>query len=400
MQMSQATPPGDGVDGCADQRANVASLCDAAHQSQAVYASSTEQVRRLHRDLVSAEHQSESARSAAEPQRRSEEKARARKLYEHASELAVTDAEIAEATANWARALDRINRTGRLAERSVAKTKATVTALNDDVIDADRAEQRARLEAQTAEAACLEARVRLAACDEQAQAVTMAAVAPASVAPPPATASVFDPHAATGDHATMVPKLPRSEPLVIEVLLMGDRRTLELTGARIAEHTGLQPAEAILQLQELVDAIVSVASGEGYLVFEDGHPFWSHLSVDEARDVIAALARLGFQFEPTEGWHAGRSPTSMDLSMALAYAGLDARNMRDLPNIDELRSLPQSISVDARSFLAATAPDLAVDHMVGILDHRAAQLEPLWNEWGQVRPILLSDRQTLGQLVR
>ena len=83
--------------------------------------------------------------------------------------------------------------------------------------------------------------------------------------------------------------------------------------------------------------------------------------------------------------------------MALAYAGLDARNMRDLPGADALRELPRSIGVDARAFLAARAPDLTVDHMVQALGRRAAQLEPLWNEWGQVRPILLSERRSPGQ---
>ena len=37
-------------------------------------------------------------------------------------------------------------------------------------------------------------------------------------------------------------------------------------------------------------------------------------------DVIAALDRLGFVFEPDEGWHAGRAPAPSDLAMALAYA--------------------------------------------------------------------------------
>jgi hypothetical protein len=72
--------------------------------------------------------------------------------------------------------------------------------------------------------------------------------------------------------------------------------------------------------------------------------------------------------------------------------------MRDLPGADALKELPRSISVDARGFLAARAPDLTVDHVVQALDRRAAQLEPLWNEWGQVRPILLSERRSLGSL--
>ena len=59
------------------------------------------------------------------------------------------------------------------------------------------------------------------------------------------------------------------------------------------------------------------------------------------------------------------------------------------------RLLPQSIGVDARAFLSERAPDLSVDHMVRLLERRAAQLEPLWDAWGQVRPILLSERQPL-----
>ena len=31
-------------------------------------------------------------------------------------------------------------------------------------------------------------------------------------------------------------------------------------------------------------------------------------------------------------------------------------------------------------------------------DRRVGQLEPLWNEWGQVRPVLLMDRHALGSV--
>jgi hypothetical protein len=72
--------------------------------------------------------------------------------------------------------------------------------------------------------------------------------------------------------------------------------------------------------------------------------------------------------------------------------------MHDLPSADELRVLPDSIGVDGRAFLATVAPDLTVDHVVHALGRRASQLEPLWNEWGQVRPTLLSDRHALGSI--
>ena len=58
----------------------------------------------------------------------------------------------------------------------------------------------------------------------------------------------------------------------------------------------------------------------------------------------------------------------------------------------------RSIGVDGRAFLAARAPELAVDNVVRVLGRRANTLEPLWNEWGQVRPTLLSDRHALGSV--
>jgi hypothetical protein len=166
----------------------------------------------------------------------------------------------------------------------------------------------------------------------------------------------------------------------------------------VAEVGRLSPAGIRAQLQELVDAIGSAAGSAGYLLFDEGHPFWAHLSVEEARDVTAALARLGFRFEPAEGWHAGRAPMPADLAVALAYAGLDARRVRGLPSAEELRALPASIGVDARAFLAAGAPDLAMDQLVALLGPRAARLGPLWDVWGLARPVLLGPRRSLGSL--
>ena len=90
-------------------------------------------------------------------------------------------------------------------------------------------------------------------------------------------------------------------PLVIESIVTGDRVALELAATRIAEHMGRSPAEIQLQLQELLDAVLSAAAEDGFLVFDQAHPFWRSLTFAEARDVIEALARLGFVFEPTEG---------------------------------------------------------------------------------------------------
>jgi hypothetical protein len=86
------------------------------------------------------------------------------------------------------------------------------------------------------------------------------------------------------------------------------------------------------------------------------------------------------------------------LAMALAYAGLDARRVHGLPSSEELRALPASMGVDARAFLAARAPDLAMDQLAGLLGPRAARLGPLWDVWGLARPVLLGPRRSLGSL--
>ncbi|MEX1296863.1 MAG: hypothetical protein AB1Z67_11890 [Candidatus Limnocylindrales bacterium] len=384
--MPPRMPGGSTTDGCAEARATVEERCAASHAASAAHEAAAEHVRDLRRDLLAAQRRLEEATAAADPALRAAEKAAARDTYQLARASAEAQEALREATAVWAKALDRINRTASLRRREVAKARAAVSTLEAVLQASERDERTAKLRADQAEADCLDARVRLAACEE-------------AQAPQPAPmADVFEPHAATGGHAVAISDSSAGAPLVIESIVTGDRVALELAAARMAESTGRSPAEEQLQLQELVDAIMSSAAEDGFLLFDSAHPFWSGLSIEESRDVIDALARLGFIFEPAEGWHAGRSPAPSDLSMALAYAGLDARNMRHLPSSDDLRALPASIRVDARAFLAARAPELSVDNTVRALGRRAEALEQLWNEWGQVRPILLSDRHTLGSV--
>jgi hypothetical protein len=374
------------ADACAEARAAVETRCAASHEATAAYEDAAVRVRELRRDLVAMKHRYEEAVAANDPHRRAAEKAAARDSYLLAQTAAAGDEELREATAAWAATVDRINRTAALRQREVTQSRAAVSTVEVALHAAERTEQTAKLHAEQAEAGCLDARVWLAGCEEAAQ------------VPEGGSATVFEPHAATGGHAVALAEDGSGAPLVIESIVSGDRVALELAAARIAEHTGLSPAETQLHLQELLDAVISAAAEDGYLIFDETHPFWSGLSFEEARNVISALARLGFVFEPSEGWHAGRVPAPSDLSMALAYAGLDPRNMRDLPTAADLQVLPGSIGVDARAFLVRRAPELNLDDVVRAVGRRAGALEPLWDEWGQVRPTLLSDRHALGSL--
>jgi hypothetical protein len=418
------------LDACAEQRREVGARCGAARAAAQVHADAGDRARMLRRDLVAANHRVAVAQAAADPGPRRAEKDRARATFLAARETATTDAQRREVTAAWADAVDRVNRSARLAQRALVKARTEVTTLERALHEAERSEQAARIQAEAAEADCLDARLRLAACEERL--LGMVAGGPAGASAPssgppggatsissgggsgsaPATHEGSIPAAPQGPPGganesgwpvgpTPLPRItaePRPEPLVIESLVSGDRLALELAAGAVAEVGRASPAGVRAQLQELVDAIGSAAAAAGYLLFDEGHPFWANLSVSEARDVTAALARLGFRFEPAEGWHAGRAPLPSDLAMALAYAGLDARHVRGLPSAEELRALPASMWVDARAYLAAGAPDLAMDQLAALLGSSAARLGPLWDIWGLARPVLLGPRRSLGSL--
>jgi hypothetical protein len=392
MSTPEPAPAGGAQDGCAELRTELTTRCREATAARAAHDAKAEEVRELKRDLTAARHQQTDAAAAADPRLRAAEKAAAHDAYQLARATATDEAGRVEATTVWARAVDDINRADRLARRAVSSASAAVSDLEAALREAEREEQTLRITAGQAEAACLEARVRLASCEEAASTTTTTADAAGAATVPEAT--VFEPHAATGGHAVSVGSDGMS-PLVIESLVSGDAAVIGLAAARIAEHTELSPAEAQVRLQELVDAVVVAAASEGFLVFDTSYPLWAELSFEEARDVIAALARLGFVFDPTEGWQAGRVPAPHDLSMALGYAGLDTFGMRVLPDAAALAKLPHSIGVDARAFLVARAPELTIDQLAPILGPRAEQLGALWDAWGQVRPVLLREQRDL-----
>lgn len=388
MAMSTGGPSEAAVDGCAELRLEVAARCDEAHAAVEVHAAAADETRARKRDVVACQHQVETALAAADPGLRRADKAAAYDAYVATHRAAASDAERTEATATWAAAIDRINRQGRLAARNVSRSRAQAATAEEALRAAQRTEQTLRFQAEAAQAACLDGRVRLAACDERL----------AEPGSPPETSA--EPGSDPSLPAARLAAGVGAQPFVVEAILAGDDEAFEQAALTIAERAVLSPAEARLQLRELFDAVVAVAGQDGYLVFDTSYPLWSQLTVEESHDVVSALARLGFSLEPTEGWHAGRQPTNADLVMALGYAGLDTRQMRGLPGSTDLAAMPASIGVDPQAFLAAQASDLAVDDMVRVLGSRATHLEPLWDAWGQVRPVLFTRRDLLVALER
>jgi hypothetical protein len=394
--------------GCGHERADVDRRCGAARQARDAHEAASARGRDLRRRLTAARHAVEEAAGAADPQLRQERKERARVAHKAEAATAQDDAGRAEAAARWARTVDAINREARIAFRALGQATRVVNALEAELRTAEASERSLRVSADAAEAACLEARVRLATCEERVQGqpvelpgerLPVAASAGSASSGPvtgaqarlthaPVTASTVSPSA--GAH----PRIGSGR-TVIELLVTGDQRWLERVASHVAETVGRPAPEVFAQVRELVDALTATAGSHGHVTVDATNEFWSRLTADESRDVLAALGRLGFQVEPSEGWHAARAPIQSDLSMALAYAGLDARSLRRLPSDAELRELPRSIGVDARALLMDEAPDLALDQVVRMLGHRADPLGPLWDDWGYVRPILLADLATV-----
>jgi len=341
--------------------------CAEARAAEARHAAAEEQLRTLRRDLLEARREQTEAREVADPALRAAEKQAARDAYRLARIRADGEETRRELLGEYARALSRVNRGTLRAQRALQRVAARLDRLEAALHQSERAEQAERSRAEQARGRCLEARVRLAAG-------TMGPMGAMPLAPVEAGGG-----------------------LVIESLLAGDEAVLTSAAARLTGTAGREEQAWRVGLGALVSAIRGAAAEAGHLVPDQGHRLWATLSVEESRDVIGAFGRLGFSIDPTGGWAGGRIPTPSDLAVALAYAGLDARNLRDLPSPADLRDLPASVTVDGRAFLAARAPDLTLDRVVAALGGGTPELEPLWDEWGAVRAVLLAAPRELAE---
>jgi hypothetical protein len=79
-----------------------------------------------------------------------------------------------------------------------------------------------------------------------------------------------------------------------------------------------------------------------------------------------------------------------DLSLAVGYAGIDPARIRRWPNEAELAELFRDVRVAADEYVASAAGGLTLGELVTLLGRRADALTDLWNDWGSVRPVLLS----------
>ncbi len=351
-------------------------------------------------------HAAEDAQRDADPARITDAKLQAQATYRSTTADDADGLARRRATVEWMSTIDRINREARRAGQRLARAEHEVRRLSADVARAEQTSDTARIALESALAACAEARQALAAVDGAGEQPSTPNGKPSAVRSSAAQGPA-KPNVASADGPRVAPAAASGvngsgaetevhRPVLVERMVEGDRESLETAAAEVAHVTGQPASHSILLLHELVEALTKVAVERYYLAFDERHPFWSQFDRSERLAIVASLARLGFRFDPDEGWYGGRTPTVNDLVMALAYAGRDPRMLRGIPTPEEMRGLPATVRVVTLDLLAQHAADLTLPQMLGVLGPRAEGFGELWDDWGRIRPVLLSEADALA----
>jgi hypothetical protein len=292
----------------------------------------------------------------------------------------------------------RVRDAQRLAEAGSAELRAAFPRLERMGVEADAA----RISAESAAAACHDAREQLAACEESLSeaAHRVAAGTAAESATGDGDDAGFDEEAPIdawrdqpgGSFERQVPSTQAAledMPVIVKVL-RGDRAARDRLVAAVA--AGEPDGERLWasRIAQLVGAITSRAIEDGYLDMPEDDTFWSLFTPGEVREIVAALSALGYRYDGVGGFADERVPAQRDLSLAVGYAGLDRMRIRNWPRERELGELYQHATVASDEWLVHNAGDLSLGEMVDALGPRAGDLAEVWNAWGRVRPALLA----------
>jgi hypothetical protein len=345
-------------------------------------------MRRAQREFDTLSEGVDRARAASDPRAIATLKAALHAEFREANAKATTTDDAETAARRWLSGIDRANSDARTATRLV---EAGARQLGEHLPALERlvaASDAARITAETAEQACRAAREALAECEETAAAAAPPPAAGASGPRADAWPAMADPGPDGG--TTRTPAETVATPPAIFRMLSGDRGARDQVVARLAGEDQASVAAWQLRVSALLDAVTARAIEAGYLDLPDDDPFWALFTVRERREIVEALASLGFRFDALGGFADGRAPSARDLSLAVGYAGLDPMRIRIWPREAEIGALYARASVAADEWLKAEADDLALGSLSDALAHRAADLGELWSAWGRIRPLLLA----------
>jgi hypothetical protein len=368
---------------CAEPRLLADERCELAVRARAQAGVADEAHRSAQRAYDQHEATADAAAAAADPRavRRAKDDAQAR--FRAGRGSAVTSEEVEAAARDWLLQINAINGEAREASATFEKERAAAIAIAANLERLAVLADGARIAAEAAEAACLAAREALATCEE-AEAGGVVGHLPAVPSQAPASDAVEETDPLAG--ALRGGGNPR-----IFRLLRGDRTAMaELVAALAGEDPG-ERRQWQVAFADLIDALLADSIAAGSLDFPSDHPFWSPFTLEQDREIAAALSSLGYRFDGLGGWLDGRVPSQRDLSLALGYAGLDPMRIRQWPTEAEMSELFRDVQVAAAEHLAGSAGDLTLGELVTMLGRRADGLAEIWNHWGRIRPLLLEE---------
>jgi hypothetical protein len=366
---------------CAEERRISDERCELATRARALADIAADTSRAAQRTYDAHEAAAVTAAWRADPRAVHDAKEAAQGGFRAAVGAAATPEQHEAAARDWLNEINRINTEAREATGTAAAEHAAAAEIGARLERLGLEADAARIGAENADAACLAARVAVAECEERTTSDSSSfLVTPSSAAEP----------RLDDDERLGLALEAGGEPRIFR-LLRGDRAAMTtLVGAIAGDDPDARRRWQLL-LTGLVEAIVADAIEAAALEFPQDHPLWGAFTRTQDRDIVQALASLGYRFDGLGGWTDDRHPSQRDLSLALGYAGLDPMRVRHGPNEEAMDELLRDVTVSADEYLAGIAGNLTLAEMVAMLGRRADGLAEIWNDWGRVRPLLLDE---------
>jgi hypothetical protein len=390
------TGPGNqppGLDPCAEERRIADERCALADRLGEAAQAAADRLREAQGIYDEHVGRSERAAAVADPRAVRIAKEAAWTGFRRANTEALSREAVEAAARDWLQEIDRVGRTAQEAEQEVAREHEAAAAMAGELQRLTLEADAAKINAESASAACAAARDALAAC-ELAERDRIAGKARAveeleGTARPRLLGGV-DPEPASRPLAEeSADRLYRDHEPAILKLLRGDRDAMDRLVTALAGTSPEERRHWQLGLSALVDAILARAIEASALEFPMDQPFWAMFSEEQARDIATALASFSYRFDGLGGFVDGRIPSQRDLSLAVGYAGFDPMRIRRWPTEAEAAELYRGVAVAAGDYLAGAAGGLTLGEMIDVLGGRAEGLTELWNSWDRIRPLLL-----------
>lgn len=380
-------PSGAANGACAEERRIAEERCAVATRAQEGAREAAEALRAAQRTYDEHLSRAEAESATADPRAVRAAKESAQVAFRHARSAATSRDAVETAARDWLNEINRINRATREAGVQAERHRLAAADLSAGLERMSVETDAARISAEMAAEACVAAREAVAACEEAA-AMEEAGVRAAA----PARAETAD--AATREQEPFDPSTPMAsragEDAAIIRLLRGDREVLSRIVATLGGGNEAEQRRWQRSIGDLLEAIVARAIEASSLDFPSEHPFWGPFTRSQCRDITAALSSLGFRHDGFGGWVDDHMPSQRDLSLAVGYAGLDPMRIRHWPADQEMQDLMRNVTVAADEYVWEAAGALTLGELVSLLGRRADGLTELWNDWGTVRPLLLS----------